>query len=107
MGDMPTDAERGRERRWVVVAPDGRFSTLGRASDPTEEEILAAVLAAEAALRAQGLAGWLAVTEGNPSVGAEPRRMEVRPLAGPRRAFPDAAAACVASIRARRAEHAG
>ncbi|MDT8278136.1 MAG: hypothetical protein E7K72_21400 [Roseomonas mucosa] len=91
---------RSLERRWIVVAPDGRFTTLGRASDPSEAEILAA----EAGLRAQGLAGWLAIMEGNPYVGATPRIMEVRPLADPTTPFPEAAAACVASILARRAE---
>ncbi len=59
-------AKRGRETRWVVIAEDGRFSTLGRASDPTEAEIQAA----EDGLRSQGLAGWLAIMEGNPYVGA-------------------------------------
>jgi len=94
---------RTRERRWIVVAADGRFSTLGRASDPSEAEILAA----EDALRAQGLSGWLAIMEGNPYVGPLPRIMEVRPLGGPLTAFEDASAACVASLRERRAAVAG
>jgi hypothetical protein len=97
---MSMEAERSRERRWVIVSPDGRYVTLGRASDPSEEEILAA----EEALRAQGAAGWLAVMEGNPYVGAVPRLMEVRPLAQPTTAFADAAAACLAAILARRGE---
>lgn len=92
-------SDRSLERRWIVVAPDGRFTTLGRASDPSEAEILAA----EEGLRAQGLAGWLAIMEGNPYVGATPRIMEVRPLANPASSFPEAAAACVASILDRRA----
>ena len=49
-----------RERRWVVIAEDGRHATLGRHTDPSEEEIKAA----EAALVAAGTGGWLAVTEG-------------------------------------------
>ena len=93
-------SEKSRERRWIVVAPDGRFTTLGRASDPSEAEILAA----ENGLRAQGLAGWLAIMEGNPYVGAAPRIMEVRPLADPATPFSEASAVCVASILARRAE---
>jgi len=56
---MPTKTERSRERRWVVIAPDGRYVTLGRHSDPSELE----VQDAENALRAQGLNGWLAVME--------------------------------------------
>jgi hypothetical protein len=95
-----TRADRSRERRWIIIGPDGRFSTLGRASDPSEEEILAA----EATLQKQGLAGWLAVMEGNPYVGPIPMIMEVRPLAGPTTSFSAASAACVASILARRAE---
>jgi hypothetical protein len=97
---MPTPEERGRERRWIVLVEDGRYVTLGRHSDPSEQEILAA----EAQLRAQGLAGWLAVMAGNPYLGRAPSLMEVRPLARPRSAFADAAAACVSAIMAARAE---
>ena len=43
------------ERRWIVLGTDGRYVTLGRASDPSEEEIRRA----ETSLRAQGLSGWL------------------------------------------------
>ena len=49
-----------RERRWVVISEDGRHATLGRHTDPSEDEIKTA----EAALTASGTAGWLAVTEG-------------------------------------------
>lgn len=100
---MPTARERSRERRWIVLGTDGRFVTLGRASDPSDEE----VRGAEEALRAQGLAGWLAVMEGNPYVGNAPRLMEVRPLAAPAVPFDEAATACVRAITARRAEVAG
>ena len=97
---MTSEPERSRERRWVVVAPDGRYVTLGRHSDPSEEEISAA----EQALRSQNLSGWLAIMEGNPWVGNAPRLLEVRPLACPATTFADAAAACVAAILAKRAE---
>src|SRR5262245_30915368 len=99
---MATNAECGKERRWVVVvaavggqAPDGRFVTLGRGSDPTEEEIRAV----EKSLSAKSLAGYLAVMEGNPWEGPLPRLMEVRPLADPTGPFAEAAAACVEGIR--------
>lgn len=95
---MPTAKERSRERRWVVLATDGRYVTLGRASDPSEEE----VRQAEEALRAQGLAGWLAVMEGNPYVGAVPTLMQVRPIACPAVPFAEAAAACARAIRENR-----
>jgi hypothetical protein len=49
-----------RERRWVAICEDGRHVTLGRHTDPSEDEIKAT----EAALLALGQGGWLAVTEG-------------------------------------------
>lgn len=49
-----------REKRWLVVAEDGRHATLGRHSDPAPEEIDEAGQQLDAA----GLAGWLAVSEG-------------------------------------------
>ncbi len=59
---MPKGTSRlSRERRWIVLAEDGRHSTLGRDTDPSEDEIMAA----EQALVAQGLSGWVAITEGD------------------------------------------
>ena len=75
-----------RQRRWVVLGDDGRFVTLGRASDPTPDEIAAA----EAAMRAQGVAGWLAILQGDPYATAPVEFMEVRPLAGPTSTFAEA-----------------
>lgn len=49
-----------RERRWLVIGADGRHATLGRATDPSAEEIEAA----SDALKTQGLGGWLVVSEG-------------------------------------------
>lgn len=51
----------GAEKRWIVLAEDGRHTTLGRHTDPTEEEITRA----GAGLKAAGLGGWLAVMEGD------------------------------------------
>jgi hypothetical protein len=45
------------DRRWVVVFDDGSVSTLGRAADPSEEE-LARI---EASLAGRGLGAWLAI----------------------------------------------
>ena len=47
------------ERRWIILAQDGRHVTLGRAAPPSNAEIAAAA----AALTAQGLAGWLATLD--------------------------------------------
>lgn len=87
---MASANKRSRERRWIVLGTDGRHVTLGRHSDPTEEE----VLAAERSLAAAGLAGWLAVMEGDYYARrGRPSVMMVRPLAAPADAFEDAAAA--------------
>jgi hypothetical protein len=100
---MASENELGRERRWVVVAIDGRYVTLGRNSDPSQEEIYAA----ERTLRSQNLSGWLAIMEGSPWAGGAPRLLEVRPLASPVTPFADAAEACIASILAKRTEASG
>ncbi|MDR3529324.1 MAG: hypothetical protein P4L90_02025 [Rhodopila sp.] len=49
------------EKRWIVLAEDGRHTTLGRHTDPTQEEIERAAVG----LKAAGLGGWLAVMEGD------------------------------------------
>lgn len=96
---MSAARSRSRERRWIVLGTDGRFVTLGRDSDPSVEEIRQA----EEALRTRGLAGWLAIMEGNPYVGTIPKLAEVRPLAGPGVPFSEASAACVRAIEEQRA----
>lgn len=48
-------ADGSSGRRWIILVEDGRYSTLGRASDPSEQEIRRA----EEALREQGLSGDL------------------------------------------------
>ena len=45
------------DRRWVLVTDGGAISTLGRAADPTENE-LARI---EETLCANGVGGWLAI----------------------------------------------
>jgi hypothetical protein len=97
---MKTETEGSRERRWVVVATDGRYVTLGRHSDPSEDEITIA----ERALLAKNLSGWLAIMEGDPWGGSTPRLLEVRPLASPTSNFSDAADACIIKILAKRDE---
>lgn len=52
---------RFQERRWAVISRDGRHSWLGRATDPTPEEIAAV----EFQLSAQGAHGWLTVVSGD------------------------------------------
>ena len=83
-----------------MLAEDARFVSLGRATDPSEAEILSA----EQRLRSLGLGGWLAVMEGNPYAGPLPRLMEVRCLGEPGIPFEEAAARCVNRIAADRQE---
>jgi hypothetical protein len=67
------------ERQWIVLGTDGRHVTLGRQSDPSEEEIARA----EEALRNQGLSGWLAVTSGSYYGAGKIEIVRVRPLIDP------------------------
>jgi hypothetical protein len=66
-----------RERRWIILAEDGRHVTVGRCSDPTEEELVRA----SNRLRGLGLGGWLAVTEGQYYGRGQLALMMVRELA--------------------------
>lgn len=95
--------ERSEERRWIVLGEDGRYVTLGRASDPTEAEISET----EGALRVRGLSGWLAVMQGNPYLGIRPRLLEVRALGNPTVSFEAAAASCIAGILEQRSRVGG
>lgn len=52
---------KSAERRWIILAQDGRHVTMGRAAPPSEVEVETTA----AALAAQGLAGWLATLDGN------------------------------------------
>ena len=52
---------KSAERRWIILAQDGRHVTMGRAAPPSEAEVETTA----AALAAQGLAGWLATLDGN------------------------------------------
>lgn len=76
-----------RERRWLVLGEDGRHAWLGRATDPSEQEILEA----EAGLVRQGLSGWLAVSEGVYYSADTMTVLEVRTLGNPASPFADAA----------------
>ena len=77
------------DRRWVVLGTDGRYVTLGRATDPTESEIRRV----EEALRAQGSSGWLAIMSGSAYAKRTPDLMVVRPLAEPEATFDEAVTA--------------
>jgi hypothetical protein len=87
-----------QERRWIILGEDGRFVSLGQATDPQNEEIQEA----ETALAAQGLSGWLAVLAGSPYENSAPDLLEVRPLAKPTRTFDEARSAFLAKLKTRK-----
>ena len=64
------------EKRWLVIASDGRHVTVGRATDPTPETLEAA----GEGLRGLGLAGWLAVSDGSYYGAGRLELLMVRPL---------------------------
>ena len=79
-----------KERRWIVLGSDGRHVTLGRHTDPTDDEISDA----ERGLISQGLSGWLVVVEGSYWIRkSKLTLLMVRPLADPGQPFSSAAAA--------------
>jgi hypothetical protein len=86
------------DHRWVVVGEDGRYVTLGRAVDPTEDELRAV----EGQLAAQGIGGWLAVMSASPYGPVMPSLVMVRSLASPSRPWEAAERACRELIRAQR-----
>ncbi|MFM7303082.1 MAG: hypothetical protein ACKO4X_07125 [Alphaproteobacteria bacterium] len=51
----------GVQQRWIVLGTDGRHMSLGRATAPTDIEIIGV----NDALTAQGLSGWLARMQGD------------------------------------------
>lgn len=67
------------ESRWIILGADGRSVTLGRHTDPSEDEITAA----ERALVASGQAGWLAVLRGTYYSRRSVELLMVRPLGEP------------------------
>ena len=90
-------AREKQERRWIILGEDGRYVSLGRDSDPTEEEILKV----EAMLKAQGISGWLAVLAGSPFENSIPGILEVKPLANPTQTFCEARAAFIKRLKSR------
>lgn len=87
---MKASAKPARVRRWAVLGEDGRHVWLGRATDPSVEEIDAS----EDGLRRTGLAGWFVVTEGDYWASRQPMNLhEVRALASPSLPFAEAVVA--------------
>ena len=74
---------RAKDPRWIVLAEDGRYTTVGRHREPDEDDISRL----EASMRDQGLAGWLAILSQSAYAAGKPEVLEVRPLATPTDAF--------------------
>lgn len=82
--------ERRRETRWLVLGSDGRHVTIGRHRDPSDDDIAQL----EAALKAQGLAGWLVLMKGGyHDIKQKPELMMIHPLGEPRSDWGHAVAA--------------
>ncbi len=78
------------EQRWMAIGEDGRHVTLGRHSEPTDDELAAATKA----LEAQNVAAWLVVVEGDYWGRRKLDMVMVRPLLEREgRTWPDAQAA--------------
>lgn len=77
------------ERRWIILGDDGRHVTVGRHSDPTEEELRGIT----EQLKTTGVGGWLAVTEGVYYSSEVMKLLMVQELAPPRRPWETAVAA--------------
>lgn len=98
-GERRPVGKGAKEVRWIALCADGRHSTLGRHTDPSEEE----VATVEANLIAQGLAGWLTVMKGDYYARSKPELMMVQPLGKPAVGFAAVAIAFEATRIAARA----
>lgn len=86
------------EGDWIVLAADGRHVTIGRHTDPTEDDIQEAAKG----LAALGLAGWLAIAQGNRhSKRGKVTVTMVRPLGDAATGFDEAVARFEAIRKAR------
>ena len=95
----PSSARGDVEARWVILAADGRTSTMGRHRQPEDQEV------AEAArtLESQGIEAWLVRQHGDPWVKAPLYMEAVRKICvldGPTR-FEDATAKAEAARKER------
>ena len=68
-----------KDPRWVLLAENGDFSTIGRHSEPDDNEIAAA----EAALERGGISGWIAIMSGSIYKRSVPDLVMVRALRQP------------------------
>ena len=72
-----------QDPRWIVLAENGLYVTVGRHREPDQADIDRI----ETSLREQGLSGWLAVMSQSEHAMGTPEVMEVRGLAAPSDTF--------------------
>ena len=84
------------EDRTVIIADDGRYVTLGRYSQPSEDELQAA----RDALAKQGIGAWLATMHGTFYQRRAPKLTMIRELVPPRVTWDAAVAAFKAAHKA-------
>jgi hypothetical protein len=77
------------EKRWIVLTADGGHVSIGRHTDPSEEELKRAAQQ----LRAAGTGGWLAVMEGAYYSRGNVTLLMVREIAPTATSWPEAAEA--------------
>jgi hypothetical protein len=77
------------EKRWIVLTPDGAHMSVGRHTDPSDDEIQ--IVAQK--LRAAGTGGWLAVMEGVYYGRGKVTLLMVREIVPAGRSWDEAAAA--------------
>lgn len=93
------NAAMSTDTRTIILGDDGRYVTLGRHSQPSEEEIASAAQA----LAAQGIGGWLATMSGTVYQRRCPKLEMQRELAAPRHGWDAAVAAFKAAHAAQMA----
>ena len=77
------------EKRWIILIPDGGHVSIGRHSDPSDDEIEAVA----GKLRHAGTGGWLAVMEGSYYGRGEMTLLMVREIVPAGRSWETAVAA--------------
>lgn len=74
---------QAKDPRWIVLAEDGRHSSVGRHREPDVEDIARI----EDGLRQAGLGGWLAIMSQSAYHSGLPEVVEVRVFGTPAVAF--------------------
>jgi hypothetical protein len=74
--------------RWIILTEDGHINTIGRHTEPSQEDIDGA----ENAMEAAGVRGWLALMDRSAHAAGQPEFTMVREMRGPKVSFQEAVA---------------